>query len=279
MRVVVLCSSIYSETACAMAARLAEMGNVPSGALSLSTLNRGTLLRKVAQWGTRDVAHYARTKLFGRKSDGPAPARNPELQSLLRRGDKTFRSMRELASFYRFPVVVCNAQNSPAAIAQLRAWSPDAIIFAGGEILRKPLLDVPRLGVLNVHLGFLPEIRGMSTPEWSLLKGVPVGVTIHYINEGIDTGPILQRYEFHDLARCESLNDLRNQLIAFGIEKIGEVIAALDRGTIASAPQSVLDKDKKKDNQYFVMHDFLQARAAELLEKNRTATAVGMVNG
>ena len=46
MRIVILCSSVYSETACATAVRLAEMGHVPVGALSLSTLDRGTVLRK-----------------------------------------------------------------------------------------------------------------------------------------------------------------------------------------------------------------------------------------
>jgi methionyl-tRNA formyltransferase len=87
--------------------------------------------------------------------------------------------------------------------------------------LRKQLLEVPRLGVLNAHLGLLPEIRGMSSPEWSLLQHIPVGVTIHFMDTGIDTGPILQRYEFPHAPQCESLSDLRNRLIAFGIEKAG----------------------------------------------------------
>jgi len=275
MRVVVLCSSVYSETGCAMAVRLAEMGYVPTGVLSLSTLNRGTLLRKLGQWGIQDVARYARTKLFSERSDGTARVHNPELQSFLEHGDKTFRSMRDVAAFYGFPVVVCTDQNSVASISQLKTWVPDAIVFTGGNILRKELLQVPRLGVLNAHLGLLPEIRGMSSPEWSLLKRVPVGVTIHYMDEGIDTGPVLQRYEFHDLARCASLSDLRNQLIAFGVEKIGEVVVALDRGTIVSAPQSDLDQD----NQFFVMHEWLQARASELLAKNRSAAGAGTANG
>jgi len=275
MRVVVLCSSVYSETACAMAVRLAEMGYVPTGILSLSTLNRGTLLRKLGQWGIRDVARYARTKLFAERSDGTAHVHNPELQSFLKRGNTTFRSMHDVAAFYGFPVVVRSDQNSAASISQLKRWSPDAIVFTGGNILRKELLQVPRIGVLNAHLGLLPEIRGMSSPEWSLLKRVPVGVTIHYMDEGIDTGPVLQRYEFHDLAPCASLSDLRNQLIAFGVEKIGEVVAALDRGTIVSRPQSDLDKD----NQFFVMHEWLQARASELLAKNRTAAGAGTANG
>jgi folate-dependent phosphoribosylglycinamide formyltransferase PurN len=280
MRVVILCSSVYSESACAMAVRMAESGYIPVGALALSTLDRGTLLRKLGQWGARDVARYARAKLIPQKTNSSSQLRNPYLQ--LKHKGKFFDSLREVAAAYRFPVVTCNNQNAPQSIVRLKEWSPDLIVFTGGNILRKPLLDVPRLGVLNAHLGLLPEIRGMSSPEWSLLKRVPVGITIHYMDAGIDTGPILQRYEFPGTAQCESLNDLRNRLIAFGIEKAAEVVAALDRNTISAKPQSDLSSDlgtdPDKNNQYFVMHEWLQARAAEYLTNRRLAT-VSTVNG
>jgi methionyl-tRNA formyltransferase len=121
----------------------------------------------------------------------------------------------------------------------------------------------------------LPEARGMSSPEWSLLNRVPVGVTIHYVDAGIDTGPLLQRCEFPDVARCESVSDLRNRLIAFGIEKAAEVIAGLDQGTISATAQPHRDEDR----QFFVMHEWLQARAAERLTKSRRAAVAGTVNG
>jgi methionyl-tRNA formyltransferase len=134
---------------------------------------------------------------------------------------------------------------------------------------------VPHLGVLNVHLGLLPEVRGMSSPEWSLIKHIPVGVTIHYVDAGIDTGPILQRCEYPGTAQCNSLSDLRNRLIAFGIEKAGEVVASLDRDAISATPQSEIDKD----HQCFVMHQWLQAQAAARLTNSRRPSVVGTVNG
>jgi folate-dependent phosphoribosylglycinamide formyltransferase PurN len=263
MRIVILSSGVYSETACAMASALAQAGHVPVGALALRTLHRPTVVRKIAQWGVRGTAQYARAKLIPRQGDSPQQLQNPQLQPLLAHGARVFRSLREVAAFYNFPVVSCDNQNAPASVSRLKEWSPDIMIFAGGNILRKPLLDVPRLGVLNAHLGLLPEIRGMSSPEWSLLNHVPVGVTIHYVDAGIDTGPILQRCEFPDAARCESLTDLRHRLIAFAITQLVDVVVALDRGTISATPQS----DLHKDNQFFVMHEWLQARAAERLAK------------
>ncbi|HZW93785.1 MAG TPA: formyltransferase family protein [Candidatus Eremiobacteraceae bacterium] len=281
MRIVVLGSSVYSETACAMAVRLAECGHVPVGALVLSTLERGTLLRKLAQWGVRDVTRYARRKLIPNYGNAQGMVHNSYLRPLLKNGSGIFRSLREVAAFYGFPVVVGKNQNAPDSIARVRQWSPDLIVFTGGNILRKALLDVPRLGVLNVHLGLLPEIRGMSSPEWSLLKGVSVGVTIHYLDAGIDTGPILQRYEFTDAARCDSLTDLRNRLIAFGVEKIGEVVASLDRGAITAILQADhdTDNDTDKDNQFFVMHEWLRARAAERLAQSRIGAVAERMHG
>jgi methionyl-tRNA formyltransferase len=244
-----------------MAVRMAELGHTPVGAVAISTLDRGTLLRKLGQRGARDVIRYARAKLIPHRGNGRVQVSNPYLQPLLKHGEGIFHSLREVAAFYGFPIAVCNDQNTPDSIAQLKEWTPDLIAFTGGSILRRKLLDVPRLGVLNVHLGLLPEVRGMSTPEWSLLKYVPVGVTIHYVDAGIDTGPILQRSEFPDTAQCESLSDLRNRLIAFGVEKAGEVVAGLDRGTISATPQS----GKDEDHQFFVMHEWLQAQAASAL--------------
>jgi folate-dependent phosphoribosylglycinamide formyltransferase PurN len=282
MRIVILCSSVYSETACAMAARIGKSGHVPVGAIALPVVNRATLLRKLGQWGAQDVIRYARAKLIPQRGDKQVQLRNPYLQSLLKNPlltnknkDGVFRSLREVAKSYGFPLVVCNDQNSPDSIKQLKAWSPDLIIFTGGNILRKPLLDVPHLGVLNVHLGMLPEIRGMSSPEWSLLNNVPAGVTIHYVDSGLDTGPILQRCEFPDAIRCASLSDLRNRLIAFGIEKTAEVVANLDRGTIFATPQSKLDEDR----QFFVMHEWLQARASERLAQSQSPAPARTING
>jgi folate-dependent phosphoribosylglycinamide formyltransferase PurN len=270
MRIVVLCSSVYSETACAMTVRLAQSGCVPIGVLTLSTIDAGTLLRKLGQWGLRDVARYAGAKLFPWKTDGGEYLRNPYLKPLLTDREHPFRNVRDVAREHDFSIVTCSDQNAASSVAQLRQWAPDLIIFTGGNILRKELLDVPRLGVLNMHLGPLPEIRGMSSPEWSLLNDVPIGVTVHYIDSGIDTGPILRRCEFPDAAECVSLADLRNRLIAFGIERAAEVVLALDRGSLTASPQSELDRD----NQFFVMHDWLQARAVKRLRKSSRSPVV-----
>jgi folate-dependent phosphoribosylglycinamide formyltransferase PurN len=275
MRVVILCSSPYSETGVALAARLAQLGHIPVGALTLPSLDRKTILRKVGQWGLRDSYNYAVAKLEPRKSVVRRQVRNPYLEKMLQHEDRVFRNLGGVARNYGFPVITTHDQNSPAAILQIKQWSPDLAIFTGGNILRQEVLKVFRIGVLNSHLALLPEIRGMSSPEWSLLCGIPLGITIHLMDSSIDTGPILLRREFTAPDECVSLVDLRNRMIAEGIELIAEAVRALDSGAVTPIPQP----DHEKDSQFFVMHDQLKGLAMRRLMKNRTNPIAGACHG
>lgn len=260
MRVVLLCSSPYSETSCAAAAHLAQRGFVPVGALTLPSWDRQTLVRKVGQWGLRESLNYARLKL-AKKTEGNL-LRNPYLAPFVEKQDRVFRNLREISRYYDFPVAVCRNQNSDPAIRKLKEWQPDIGVFTGGNIVRQPLLDVFRAGILNAHLALLPEVRGMSSPEWSLLCGVPLGITVHMLDAGIDTGHIMLRREFTPPKECDSLIDLRNRMIAQGIELIGEAINTLEQGQLSPVPQA----EREYDHQYFVMHDSLKALAAHRLK-------------
>jgi folate-dependent phosphoribosylglycinamide formyltransferase PurN len=272
MRIVILCSSPYSETGCAVAARLAKLGHVPVGALTLPSSDPRTLLRKIGQWGFRDSFRYATAKLSpGRFTE---QVRNPYLENSLRHGDGVFRDLREVASSYGFPVATCRDQNSPQAVAQLKQWSSDVAIFTGGNILRTEIFKVPRFGVVNSHLALLPEIRGMSSPEWSILCDVPLGITIHFMDTGIDTGPILLRRDFARPATCDSFTDLRNRMIADGIELIAEAVAGLESGQLVGEPQP----DREKYTQFFVMHERLKLVAARRMNQPRLNSVAGACN-
>jgi len=275
MRLVILCSSPYSETSCATAARLAQWGHTLAGAITLPSWDRITLLRKLGQWGARESARYAWAKLWPGRETTAQQVRNPYLKAALQARGPLFRNLHEVAAAQDFPVLTTADQNSPASLAQLRSWSPEAAVFTGGNILREPLLGIPRFGVLNAHLALLPEIRGMSSPEWSLLRGVPLGITIHKMDAGVDTGPILLRREFAEATECGSLTDLRNRMIARGIELMGEAISALEAGRLSPAVQA----DREKDHQFFVMHDRLKALAERRLRQRKPSPAAGQTHG
>jgi hypothetical protein len=80
-------------------------------------------------------------------------------------------------------------------LTQLRAGSYDIIIPDGMSLVRQPLLEIPRIGVLLFHYGWLPEMRGMNTVEWSAILGRRPATTLFFYDEGIDTGDIVYREE------------------------------------------------------------------------------------
>jgi hypothetical protein len=89
------------------------------------------------------------------------------------------------------PVHRVESVNSPVALNIISSLQPGLAVNLGAGILRQPLLDIPRLGTLNAHMGLLPYYRGMNVAEWSALNGDPVGCTVHFVDAGIDTGAII----------------------------------------------------------------------------------------
>ena len=83
------------------------------------------------------------------------------------------------------------------SVEDLRALAPDVCVTAAfGQILSQELLDIPRLGTVNVHASLLPKFRGSSPVAWCILEGMDkTGVTTMLTDKGIDTGAMLLRRE------------------------------------------------------------------------------------
>ncbi len=83
---------------------------------------------------------------------------------------------------------------TPETLAAIKALQPDlGISIFFDYILKKEFLSCFSLGCINLHPSFLPYNRGQYPNVWSIIEGTPSGVTMHYINEGIDTGDILSQ--------------------------------------------------------------------------------------
>ena len=92
---------------------------------------------------------------------------------------------------YAIPTYIVKDLNNPMTIKILEKLQPDLLLQGGVGIIKKMVLDVPTIGILNSHPGLLPEYRGCMAVEWSILNDDPVGATCHFVDEGIDTGPII----------------------------------------------------------------------------------------
>lgn len=105
-------------------------------------------------------------------------------------------SLGALADQLRIPLLQPASVNAPDAVLAIRALRPDLLLsIAYNQILRAPVRAVAPLGALNIHAGKLPWYRGRNVINWAIINGEhEIGVTAHFMDDGIDTGDIvLQR--------------------------------------------------------------------------------------
>lgn len=124
------------------------------------------------------------------------------------------------------------------AVEHVRGWAPDLIVVAAyGQILRPSVLEIPRLGVLNVHASLLPRWRGAAPVQAALLAGDTVtGVTIIKLDEGMDTGPIVAKREVPILPG-ETGGELEARLAEIGAQLLLEVLPDYIAGVVQPQPQ------------------------------------------
>ena len=115
---------------------------------------------------------------------------------------------------------------------------PDAlVVVAYGEILTPDVLDIPRLGAVNVHFSLLPRWRGAAPVQRAILEGdETTGVTIMSMDEGMDTGPILAAEET-PIGPDEDAGPLGQRLSELGALLLVETLRDLDAGSIEPRSQ------------------------------------------
>jgi methionyl-tRNA formyltransferase len=122
--------------------------------------------------------------------------------------------------------------------SQLTALAPDAIIVVGyGRIIPQWMIDLPRLGNLNLHASLLPKYRGAAPIQWAVASGEFVtGVTTMRIDAGIDTGDILLQREF-PIGPEDTAETLAPKLADMGASLMIETLQSLQSGHVRPAPQ------------------------------------------
>jgi methionyl-tRNA formyltransferase len=147
--------------------------------------------------------------------------------------------VKESAIRLGIPVVQPSAiKNNLDFRAQLEALRADTIIVVGyGRIVPQWMIDLPRLGNLNLHASLLPKYRGAAPIQWAIANGESVtGVTTMRIDAGLDTGDILLQREM-PIAIEDTSETLAPRLAAVGAELMVETLRGLESGHVKPIPQ------------------------------------------
>ena len=146
--------------------------------------------------------------------------------------------VKEAAIRFGLPVYQPERVRRPEAVETLRALAPDAMVVVGyGQIIPQNVIDIPRLGILNVHASLLPKYRGAGPIQWAIIKGESVtGVTTMRIDAGLDTGDMLLKAET-PIDPEENAIELGKRLAVMGAELLVRTLDGLAAGAITPEKQ------------------------------------------
>lgn len=128
--------------------------------------------------------------------------------------------------------------NAPEVIATVAALAADAVVLAGyGQIVRRELLGVARLGCVNLHGGRLPQYRGSSPLNWALINGeTEIGISVIQVDEGVDTGDVLGE-RLISVGPDDTIADVQARANDLFPELLLEVLDGLIAGTVVPRRQ------------------------------------------
>ncbi|WP_213951154.1 methionyl-tRNA formyltransferase [Tepidanaerobacter syntrophicus] len=165
--------------------------------------------------------------------------------------------VKKLASNYDIPVYQPEKVKSAEFIKILKSLEPDLIIVvAFGQILSRDVLDIPKIGCINVHASLLPKYRGAAPIQWAIINGEKVtGVTTMWMDEGVDTGDIFMQEKIEIDDEWTSL-ELSCELSKLGGKLLIKTLENIKSGNLIRVPQNheeatyapMLKKDDGKIN-------------------------------
>jgi methionyl-tRNA formyltransferase len=150
-----------------------------------------------------------------------------------------FDSVRDLAKKHGIPYLTSDI-NEPANLARLKEIAPGFIFsFYYRNMINREVLDIPRLGALNLHGSYLPKYRGRVPVNWAVINGESeTGATLHYMVEKPDAGDIVDR-EKVAIAFTDTAFDVFNKVTAAAVKVIGRSWPLLREGKAPRIPMEL----------------------------------------
>ena len=209
---------------------------------------------KIVFMGTPDFAEKSLEAVYNAEHEILAVVTNPDKpkgrgMKMVASPVKEFAISKEL-KIYQPEKVRKNVE----FIEEIKKLEPDVIcVVAYGKILPKEILEIPKLGCINVHGSLLPKYRGAAPIQWAVINGEKVtGVTTMYMDVGMDTGDMILKEET-EIAPDETTGELWDRLAKIGADLLVKTLEQIENKTAPRIPQGedfsmapMLDKEMSK---------------------------------
>ncbi len=161
-----------------------------------------------------------------------------EIAAVVARAQPTDGSLAAAAARLDVPVLRPARVNCAASVAALAALTPDLILsVAYDQILKPTILRLAPLGSLNVHAGKLPGYRGRNVVNWAILNGeTEIGLTVHFMDEGIDTGDVVLQRTL-PIGWTDDYSTVLASVVAAVPDIVAEAVAQILSGRAVRQPQ------------------------------------------
>ena len=230
------------------------------GVITLKLLSLKRIKQQIKRFGFTLLRKVWEKYLINNNIDND----NSAVNSLIKKSRLLYQSHNKLCNNYGTPLVKVNSPNDYKAIKFFQRQKPDIILSIGSDIIRQPFLNIPLIGVFNVHMGILPNYRGIGVTEWPIienkLEDIGLGVTLHLMEKGVDTGPILIKKRI-SIKKGDQINNIENKYLPEMVKTMLLGVKMARDGSLKPTPQ------KKADGrQYFSLHKRMKTVVKKRIE-------------
>ena len=173
-------------------------------------------------------------------------AKNTDLRAIFTKEDKVnargnkiiFSPVKQFGIDNEIEVIQPKKVKDEKIIKKIKEINPDLIVVvAYGKILPKEIIDIPKYGIINVHSSLLPKYRGASPIHSAILNGdTESGVSIMYIEEGLDSGDVILQ-ESCDILENDTLGTLHDKLKDLGAIGLEKALKLIEEGKVEATKQ------------------------------------------
>ena len=220
---------------------------------------------KIVFMGTPDFAKESLKAVYNDGNEILAVVTNPDRPK--GRGMKLMASpVKEFAIEKKFKIYQPEKiRGNLEFLDEVRKLKPDVIcVVAYGKILPQEILEIPKLGCINVHGSLLPQYRGAAPIQWAVLNGDKItGVTTMYMNAGMDTGDIILKEETQ-IGEDETTGELWNRLTEIGANLLVKTLKQIKDGSAPRIPQGI----------QYTMAPMIDKKMSKIDWENKTAIEI-----
>ncbi len=146
-------------------------------------------------------------------------------------------AVKKYAVEHNLPVLQPVSLKDPEFLDALKAWKADLFVVVAFRMLPKVVWEIPKFGTFNLHAALLPQYRGAAPINWAVINGdKTTGVTTFMIDDGMDTGKIMYRYDCK-IGSDETAGEVHDKLMAMGAELVVNTVEAIVESNVEFRPQ------------------------------------------